>query len=64
VRENVRTAVLKISPDTMKVFSTSLLALIAAAMVLAPVAYAQDVEKDNFFEVTAVGFSTSLNFPP
>jgi len=48
----------------MKVFSTSLLALIAAAMVLAPVAYAQDVEKDNFFEVTAVGFSTSLNFPP
>jgi hypothetical protein len=55
VRENVRTAVLNISADTMKVFSTSLLALIAAAMVLAPFAYAQDVENENLFEVTAVG---------
>ena len=39
----------------MKVFSTSLLALIAAAMVLTPVAYAQDVENENLFEVTTVG---------
>lgn len=54
VRENVRTAVFNIFSDTMKVLSNSLLALIVAALVLAPVAYAQDVDKNNYIVLPAL----------
>jgi len=55
VREKVRLARFNIFPDTMRVFSRSLLALIVAALVLAPIVYAQDVEqKTAAYEVRPV----------
>jgi len=41
----------------MKVISRSLLALIVAALVLAPIAYAQDVENKIVYEVTPIDLS-------